>query len=586
MNEVNGSLQFEEFVPVPMCSIDAEGKVIHANSLIGDVYLYDELTGSDIFALTGIKYETLKDSIDTEEKMYLKRNDRVFNLVATLVGDSDGEVMYLYFMDITDQIETHQQYEDNKTCLGIINIDNYDELSSSTSVESHMKLASDIDATIRKWAAGLGGSVIKQKENTYIIVFSKVKCEQQMELKFPILDNVREIETDADFPVTLSMGVGINGKTLEVNDELAQQALDLALGRGGDQAVVKDGDDIYYFGGKAQTVEKNNKGKSRVIGHALKRLMQASSKIFIMGHQNPDMDAFGAAMGIYRLAAQFSKEPYIILEEYGEALDLLYEEAKATGNYNIISCQKALDMVDERSLVIVVDTHKPSITECPEILEYPCKRVVIDHHRKGEEFVENPTLVYTEPYASSTSELVTEILQYTIEKRDIAKLEAEGLLAGIFVDTNHFSVKTGVRTFEAAAWLRRVGADLSNVKRLFQVDRDLFMSRANGVANAQFAEDGIAYAICTGKSPNIQMICSLVADELLTIRGMRAVFAVGDNQKGKTVISARSIGELNVQIIMEKFNGGGHLNAAGAQIEMAPQEVIDKIKEILEEDKQ
>ena len=322
MNEVNGGLQFEEYVPVPMCSVDAEGKVIHANSLIGDVFLYDELAGFDIFALTGIKYETLKASADVDEDIYLKRNDRVFKLVVTMMDSCGQEIMYLYFMDITDQVETQQKYEENKTCIGIINIDNYDELSSSTSIESHMKLASDIDSTVRKWAQTLGASIVKKKENTYIIVLSQAKCNQQMELKFPILDSIREIETDADFPVTLSIGVGINGKTLEVNDELAQQALDLALGRGGDQTVVKDGDDIYYFGGKAQTVEKNNKGKSRVIGHALKRLMQSSSKVFIMGHKNPDMDAFGASMGIYRLASQFGKETYIILEKYGEALDL------------------------------------------------------------------------------------------------------------------------------------------------------------------------------------------------------------------------------------------------------------------------
>lgn len=584
MNEVNEALQFEEFVPVPMCVVDSEGKVLSANSLIGDVFLYDEITGSDIFALTGIKYETLKNSVDNETDIHLKRNDRVFNLVATMVDSYDSSIMYIYFMDITKLLEAEEKYDDEKTCIGIINIDNYDELSSSTSIEDHMKLASDIDSAIRKWASGLAGSVIKKKENTYIIIISKIKCTQQMELKFPILDTVRAIETTADFPVTLSIGIGINGQTNESNDELAQQALDLALGRGGDQVVVKDGDDIYYFGGKAQTVEKNNKGKSRVIGHALKRLIQASSKVFIMGHKNPDMDAFGAAMGINRLAVQLNKESFIILEKYGEALDLLYKEAKASENYNIITKQKALDTIDEKSLIIVVDTHKPSITECPEILDFPCKRVVIDHHRKGAEFVENPTLVYTESYASSTSELVTEILQYTIEKRDITKLEAEGLLAGIFVDTNHFSVKTGVRTFEAAAWLRRVGADLSNVKGLFQVDRELFMSRAKGVSNAVFEENGIAFAICEGKTPNLQMICSLVADELLTIRGMRMVFALGVTDKGKTIISARSIGEVNVQIIMEKFNGGGHLNAAGAQIEMAPSEVIAKIKEIVEED--
>lgn len=583
MNEVNEIKQFEQFVPLPMCIVDSEGKVVKANSLIGDVFLYDEITGADIFALTGVKYETLKESIDGENKVRIKRNDRIFNLVVTL-EESEGN-MFVYFIDITDLENIKEKYEEEKTCISLINIDNYDELNSSTAVESHMTIASEIDKQIRSWAAQMEGSVTRQRENSYGVVFSKKRCEQQIEQKFPILDNIRELESGADFPVTLSIGVGINGKTPEINAELAQEALDLALGRGGDQAVVKDGDDIYYFGGRTQTVEKNNKGKSRVIGHALKRLISASSKVFIMGHKNPDMDAFGAAMGISRVSLPINKETYIVLENYGEALDLLFNEAKASENYNIITRKKALELVDEKSLVIVVDTHKPSITECPELLEQKCRRVVIDHHRKDEEFVEAPTLVYMEPYASSTSELVAEILQYTVEKKDITKLEAEGLLAGIFVDTNHFSVKAGVRTFEAAAWLRRIGADLSNVKRLFQVDKTLFMDRVNGIVNAEFAEDGIAYAMCEGGHQNAQMVCSLVADELLTIRGMQMVFAMGVNHKGKTIISARSIGEHNVQIIMEKFNGGGHLNAAGAQTEMSPEDVVTKLKEIVEENK-
>jgi c-di-AMP phosphodiesterase-like protein len=259
---------------------------------------------------------------------------------------------------------------------------------------------------------------------------------------------------------------------------------------------------------------------------------------------------------------------------------LLYNEAKESGEYNLINRKRAVELIDEKSLVIILDTHKPSITECPELLDVKTKRVIIDHHRKGEEFIENPTLVYTEPYASSTSELVTEILQYTIDRKELTKLEAEGLLSGIFVDTNHFSVKTGVRTFEAAAWLRRVGADLSKVKRLFQVGKELFMSRVKGVSNAQFEDNGIIYTICDGENPNAQMICSLVADELLTVRGTRKVFAVGKNHKGRTIISARSVGANNVQLVMEKLGGGGHLNAAGAQVDMEPAEVIEKIKNI------
>lgn len=580
MNEINGLAPFQEMIPIPMCVLDKDGRVVDSNSLIGDVFIYDDIVGGSIFALTGIKFDRLKSVSETNEPIHLERNEKIFNLVPTVVESNGEEYTYVYFMDVTQQEKVEKKYDEEKVCIVKIHIDNYDELNSSTSVDSQMGLVSEIDKTIRKWASGLSASVNRQKENVYIVLIGKGKCRQQMEAKFPILDRVREIESSADFPVTLSIGIGFNGDTPEQRDEASQQALDLALGRGGDQAVVKDGDKILYFGGATATVEKNNKGKSRIIGHALKRLVQASSKIFIMGHKNPDMDCFGASMGISRMAKAINKETYIVLEEFGEALALLYNEAKESGEYNLINRKRAVELIDEQSLVIILDTHKPSITECPELLDVKTKRVIIDHHRKGEEFIENPTLVYTEPYASSTSELVTEILQYTIDRKELTKLEAEGLLSGIFVDTNHFSVKTGVRTFEAAAWLRRVGADLSKVKRLFQVGKDLFMSRVKGVSNAQFEDNGIIYTICDGENPNAQMICSLVADELLTVRGTRKVFAVGKNHKGRTIISARSVGANNVQLVMEKLGGGGHLNAAGAQVDMEPAEVIEKIKNI------
>ena len=579
---------FIDLIPVPLCTVDEEGKVVRANPAIGDVFIYDQIEGSDIFALTGVKYEALLKNAETGMKINISRNDKVFSLSTKIVTKEwhgeVGEHLVLYFIDVTQYCELKEQHQNEKPCIGMVSIDNYDELYSSTSENAQMVMLSKIDKTIRKWANSMHASVVKQKESMYCLVFSYEKCMAQIENKFQILDQVREIKSEADFPITLSIGIGLNGKTFDENSEYAEQAFDLALGRGGDQAVVKDGDTLSYFGGRTQTVEKGNKGKSRVIGHALKRLVQNSSKVFIMGHKNPDMDAFGAAMGIHRVAKPINKDTYIILENYGEALDLLYEEAQKSDEYSIITKARALDLVDEDSLVIVVDTHKPSITECPEILEKHVKKVVIDHHRKGEEFIEGPTLVYMEPYASSTSELVTEIIQYTMDKKDISKLEAEGLLAGIFVDTNHFSVQTGVRTFEAAAWLRRAGADLASVKKFFQVGKDLFTRRAKGVSDAVFDENGNVFSICQGQSENAQMICSLVADELLEVRGTRRSFAVGQNNKGKTIISARSVGDINVQVIMEKFNGGGHLNVAGAQVEMDPTEVIEKIKILLEEE--
>lgn len=576
--------RIEDMIPFPMLAVNEEGKIWGSNSLIGKVFLYDNIQGSDIFSMTRIKYEELKKSIYEERKIHIERNEKVFRLKCQFVDESQKDI-YVFFVDETELSDMKEKYDKERVCIGIVNIDNFDELNAGSLTDSNMEMISKIDKAIRKWGESIDASVTSHKENLYCVVFSKEKCLAEMEKKFPILDDIRDIESNADFPITLSVGIGINGDTPEENDNLAQQAIDLALGRGGDQAVVKDGDRLYYFGGKAQAVEKSNKGKSRIIAHALRELLKSSSKVLIMGHRNPDMDAFGAAMGICRASMKFNKEAYIVLEEYGNALENLYVQAKNSQNYNIINKKKALEIVDDMSLIIVVDTHKPSITECPKLLEANCRKVVIDHHRKGEEYIENPTLVYTEPYASSTSELVTEILQYLLDRKEITKLEADGLLAGIFVDTNRFTTQSGVRTFEAAAWLRRAGADLANVKKLFQVEKDLFLDRIYGISNAEFSENKIAYTICKGDNPNNQMICSLVADELLSIKGMEAAFAMGTNERGKTVISARSMGNINVQVIMEKFGGGGHLHAAGAQSNMTPLEAITRLKEIMEEKK-
>ena len=579
----NNFMEIENMIPVPAMKLDKDGKIESANSLIGEVFLYDDIRGGDIFALARIKCSQLKDAVEKGIHIEIDRNDKVFKILPKALGENMEDGLLLYFIDITHEKTMERKYENEKSCICVVNIDNFDELQGGSYGDKNMAMVSQIDKIIRTWGNEVEGAVTRYKDSVYCIVFSQEKCMEQMESRFLILDQIRNIDSGMDFPITLSIGVGLNGKNHEENGKFADQALELALGRGGDQAVVKDRDVLSYFGGKAQTVEKSNKGKSRMIAHAFKQLVKTASKVMIMGHKNPDMDAFGAAMGISRIGRFFNKDTYIVLENYGEALDLLYSEAKKSGQYDILSRKKAMEIIDDNTLVVVVDTHKPSITECPELLGDNVKKVVIDHHRKGEEVVENPTLVYMEPYTSSTCELVTEILQYTMDRKEVSKLEAEGLLAGIFVDTNKFSTKTGVRTFEAAGWLRRAGADLSNVKKLFQVDKQLFMDRIYGIANAEFNENGIAYSLCRGESPNTQMICSIVADELLTIRGIRGAFAIGVNHRGKTVISARSVGELNVHIIMEKFQGGGHLNAAGAQTDQSPLEVIAKLKEIMED---
>lgn len=573
-------------VPLPICTFNEDGDVDEANDLIGQVFLYDGIVGTDIFQLTGIRYDDLVAAADNQETLQIQKNEKSFKLSVRPIkkDDPEGQDRYIiYFMDVTAQNQAEQKYQEEKPCIALVNVDNFDELSSSTSEDDQLTVIGAIDKKIRAWAATIEASVTRHKEDGYFILFDWKYLQEQEELKFPILDEMRTIDTDADFPVTISIGIGVGGSNPAENDEFADQAIDLALGRGGDQVVVKNGEKISYFGGKALTVEKGNKGKSRIIGHAMQGLMKSASRVLIMGHKNPDMDALGAALGVYRLAERNNKETHIVLEKYNEAVESLMQELNKDDQHSFISHKKAISLVDRDTLIVVVDTHRPSITECPQLLGLGCRTVVIDHHRKGEEFVDHPTLSYTEPYASSTAELVSEILQYTGEKKDISKIEAEALMAGIFVDTNRFSVKTGVRTLEAAAWLRRLGADPAAVKRFFQVGRDSLVQRSKTISAAEFDEFGRAFAVCEGENENAKIINSQVADQLLTVRGVNYSFVAGKDEEGHTVVSARSIGENNVQIIMERFGGGGHLNTAGAEVDCEPAEALEKIKEVLEE---
>lgn len=568
-------------IPLPICIIDDKGKIIEKAARIGDVFLYDDIEGADIFALTGLDIEQFKRAAEEEVKLTFTGSEKTFE-IAVSFSDDTHKALLLYFVDITDLEQIRENYRKEQNVICIVQIDNYDELVSSTAEEERSKVITKIDKCTRTWGQSMQASVTRYKQSMYMMIIERDAFEQQERSKFPVLDEVRNIDADIDFPITLSLGFGIGGKTPSENDQYAVEAMDLALARGGDQAVVKNGEKIFFYGGKTQTVEKGNKGKSRIIGHALMRLIDNAKNVIIMGHANPDMDAFGAALGIYRLARPRNKNTFVLVNEYNDALSAIYHLAEEAGEYELIKNQRALKLVDEFSLVVVVDTHRPSITECPELLTMAGNIAVIDHHRKGEEFIKNPTLAYTEPYASSASELVAEILQYTIDRKDLLRLEAEALLAGIMVDTNRFSVKTGVRTFEAAAWLKRAGADTAEVKRFFQVNPETFEIRAACVAAAKVEDGGFAYSICKGNNENAQIINSQVADELLTVVGVKASFVAGKNEYGKTVISARSIGEFNVQIILEKMGGGGHLNTAGAQVEMSPEEAISEIKRLLE----
>ena len=571
-------------IPMPVCIINKNGKITMANDKIGEVFIYDAIIDADFFALTGIKTAELYESAETNTYHLIKRNDRVFKLICQVTPEDEEGHLTILFSDVTGFEELKEKYNNERICIGKIQIDNYDELISNIPLDIRGEVTNQIDKAVRNWAEKLNGSINRLGDDKYVFSFQQIYLEKIIALKFEILDEVRNIETGADFPGSLSIGVGALGKSPMQTESYADAALDLALGRGGDQAVIKKGSQIEYFGGKLQTVEKRNKGKSRIVGHALKQLIDQSKKIFIMGHVNPDMDCFGATLGVMRLCALREKEPYIIIDNYKEALSTIYKEAKDSDEYRFINSEKAISLADKDSLVIVLDTHRSSIVQCPELINICEKIVIIDHHRRVEDFIENPTLAYMESYASSTSELVAEILQYMTSKKSLIKLEAEALLAGMTVDTNGFTVKTGVRTFEAAAWLRRQGADPTEVRRFFQEDKDSFIIKTKALADAVFHEGGIVTSICTTKHADEQVICAQVADELLTVKGIKASFVTGKNEEGLTVISARSLGEVNVQVIMEKFNGGGHLTTAAAQVDISPEEAIEKILEYMEEE--
>ncbi len=576
------------YSPLPMCIVNARGKVTRASSKIAEVFKYDGIVDYDIFALTGIKKSEFISAAEDDTPLYIQRNEKKFRIGCSFLGgeaeeeaDNENLSIILVFSDVTAYEKLKELYNSERVYMLLVNVDNFDELSASTSDAVEVRITAEIDRQIRDWAASMEAMIVKCRDNLYELAITHKNYEQLVEDDFSVLDKIKEIETEADFPVTLSMGIGMGAKSLAEADDYAQEALDLALGRGGDQAVVKNVKNFQYYGGGVTSVEKRNKGKSRIIGHALNTLMRQSSQIFIMGHKNPDMDCLGAALGIHRLATLSGKDTYILLGENNESMDDMIADAKATGEYLFISEEKALSLVDSNSLVIVVDAHRPMLVESLRLVETVDRLAVIDHHRKAEDCLPNQTLSYMESYASSASELVTEILQYIIDKKDVSTMEANGLLAGIMLDTNRFAVKAGVRTFEAASWLKRAGADLQHVRRYFQDSAENFRARAEGIANARIVGGTVAMSTGDGQTINTQIINSQVADELLTIKGIEASFVAGRNENGQTIVSARSLGNINVQYIMEQFGGGGHMNTAGVRTDKTPEEILADIEDYL-----
>ncbi len=424
----------------------------------------------------------------------------------------------------------------------------------------------------------MNAMIKRYSKDKYIVLFESKYLENLEAKRFSILDEVREIDVGNKIPVTLSIGIGVNGKTPISLEEDAYACLELALGRGGDQVVIRKKNTFEFYGGKTKAVEKRNRVKARVIAHGFRALIDESSKVIIMGHKSPDMDSFGSALGVYRCVINRGKEAFIVLNEVTEGIQTLHETVKDKGIYQLINSAQAVDIVDDNTLIVVVDTHKPSLTECPELIEDNDRIVLIDHHRRSTEFIDKAVLKYMEPYASSTSELVAEIFQYMENKPHIEKEEADALLAGITVDTKNFSIKTGVRTFDAAAYLRRQGADTTRVRQLFQDDLQTFIDKAAIVGTAIRYTESIAISTSDIQSESIQLIAAQAADDLLDIKGINTSFVIAKKMDGTVFISGRSLGDINVQVILEMLGGGGHLEIAGAQFKDTN---IEAIKEKL-----
>ncbi len=575
--------------PLPICIVDKKGFVEWYNRSFGDLIQQENLLYREISeVLSSFKLKEVLDKAAAGDPVQFTIHDRVYRVVTgDDTGDENDDMFVFYFLDITEYENLKKTYKDEKTCSVRIFIDNYEELMVRASDETRSVLSTEVDKRIKQFAKKNMAPLVKYDDDKYYVVMDDKHLRNNIEGKFTVLDDVREIATDQDLPVSLSIGVGAGGKDFQQNHDFSQAAIELALGRGGDQAVVKRSDDVSYFGGRLQTVEKRNKGKSRIMAHALVRILEESSNVLIMGHRNPDMDAFGAAVGMFAFAKKFDKPVHIVMDYVGESLMSLYEYVRDNGSFDIIGPEAALAMAKEDTLLIIVDTHNPVYTESPELVEKVSKKVVIDHHRKMEMSIQNPVLYYMESYASSTCELITEMLQYIGDKSVVSKVVADALLSGITLDTKHFTSQSGVRTFEAASFLRGVGADTAKVRSFFQVDPDLFRVKAKAILDADLIKAGgtcVALSKCEGKSENIGLITAQTADEMLEIKGVKAALAMGSTPEGEIMVSARSIGDINVQVLMEKLGGGGHLNTAGAQLKMSMEEAESRIREVISEE--
>ncbi|WP_414698261.1 DHH family phosphoesterase [Peptacetobacter sp. AB845] len=584
-----------KYLPIPMCVIEFNGKIIMHNEKFSEVTGRERLLDENINDLVGDI--DLTKALNDENEMYseIEYKERRYKIVYRVIKNKTSSdvdyMMVLYWLDITDYLMLKERYINEKTVIGLIEVDGYEEVLKSAEEENRPLITADIERILSTFETESKAAMKRVSKDKFFLVMNREELKKIEFDKFEILDKIRNIDHGNTFPVTISMGIGIDGETINDNFKMAIGALDLALGRGGDQVVVKTKDNFSFYGGKSKAVEKKTKVKSRLIGHALREIINQSEDILIMGHRYPDMDAMGAAVGIYDLCKACGKESNIVLENVNDSIEIFAQKIKRDKYYKgiFINHETAIERCKEDTLVIVLDTHRPNFTECPQLLDISDKVVVIDHHRRGVEFISDTVLLFHEIYVSSTCEMVTELIQYMDENIKINKMTAEGLLAGINLDTKNFAFKTGVRTFEAASYLRKIGADTIEVKKLFNADISDFTTKAEIIQNTKIINNRICIGYTSSEIDNVNVIIAKAADELLNIRQVEASFVLGQKD-GKVFISARSLGDINVHVMMEKLGGGGHIDIAGAQLKnvslkKAYNMVHEIIEEFLEEDK-
>lgn len=576
-------------LPFPLVISDEEGNINWYNSLFSEIFQGEYLLDKKVeIFIPGLDLDDVVDDSKNEFKN-IKIKDRYYDLHCEpfeIIEDNVRKrIIITYLVDKTDYVQLKNRYLEEKNVVAILQIDNLDEVLKGAEEDLKPVILADLDRIISSWASANNASIQKYSNGEYILHFIQKQLQIILEKRFDILDTVREISLGNKIPITLSIGVGVNGKTHVELQKFAKSAMDIALGRGGDQAVVKNYEKLSFYGGKSKAVEKRTRVKARVISYALKQLIDQSFDVLIMGHEMQDLDCLGSALGIYRCCANLGKSAHIVLNRINAGIENLWSELKEDDEYNdvFIDGYEALTLAGRNTLLIIVDVHRPSFTVEPELINKVDKKVIIDHHRRGTEFIDDAVLTYIEPYASSTSELVTEILQYMFENPKMKQIEAEALLAGIFIDTKNFSFQTGVRTFEAASFLRRVGADTTLTRQLFQDDMETFLVRAEVVKKAQMYKENIAISIIPDNINNPALIAAQAADELLNIKGITASFVLSKIQE-YIFISGRSLGDINVQIVLEKLGGGGHLTVAGAQLSnISMDEAITMVKKSVDE---